>query len=149
MKILTVLLILTELLITSKGFSTSFFRIHETARKLWGATGSTGYFWPKPQHVPIPRARMNITFAVMLMRTSYNMLDYMDAYPMDEFQREFFLLRQSEWEDYRSYFPGIIQGDLTDPFYFDFISFAQYASISNALRNSKQEYTEKVNRLIK
>lgn len=38
----------------------------------------------------------------------------------------------------------IKQGDLTDPDYFDFISFAQYASVAMAMRNGRDIFEEKV-----
>lgn len=38
----------------------------------------------------------------------------------------------------------IKQGDLTDPDYFDFISFAQYASVAMAIRNGRDIFEEKV-----
>ena len=38
----------------------------------------------------------------------------------------------------------IKQGDLTDPDYFDFISFAQYATIAMAMRNGRDIFEEKV-----
>lgn len=38
----------------------------------------------------------------------------------------------------------IKQGDLTDPDYFDFISFAQYASVAEAMRNGRDIFEEKV-----
>lgn len=40
---------------------------------------------------------------------------------------QFFLFRQKEWEDYRETYPmGFVrQGELTDPNYFDFISYSQ------------------------
>lgn len=44
----------------------------------------------------------------------------------------------------RSFFHRIKQGDLTDPDYFDFISFAQHASIAEAMRNGRQFFEEKV-----
>jgi len=56
--------------------------------------------------------------------------------------------RQNEWEDYRSYHPNVIQGDLADPLYFDFISFCQYAVIANKMRNGKIDFIEKVLSLI-
>ena len=42
----------------------------------------------------------------------------------DQFQRDFFLIRQAEYEQYvKDLGPGIVQqGYLTDPYYFDFIS---------------------------
>lgn len=38
----------------------------------------------------------------------------------------------------------IKQGDLMDPDYFDFISFAQYASVAEAMRNGRDIFDEKV-----
>ena len=53
----------------------------------------------------------------------------------DQFQRDFFLIRQAEYEPYvNALGPGVVQqGALTDPYYFDFISFAQYATISREI----------------
>ena len=53
----------------------------------------------------------------------------------DQFQRDFFLIRQAEYEQYvKDLGPGIVQqGYLTDPYYFDFISFAQYATINREI----------------
>jgi hypothetical protein len=58
-----------------------------------------------------------------------------DALWQDQFQRDFFLIRQAEYEYYVNELgPGIVQqGDLTDPYYFDFISFAQYAAINREI----------------
>jgi hypothetical protein len=75
----------------------------------------------RPAHVGIPRKRMELTFAVQMMRNSYAVADELDFVAMDEFQKDFFLYRQSEWEDYRGYHPTVMQGDLADPLYFDFI----------------------------
>ena len=38
----------------------------------------------------------------------------------------------------------MIQGDLADPLYFDFISFCQYAVIANKMRRGKVDFIEKV-----
>ena len=50
----------------------------------------------------------------------------------DQFQRDFFLIRSSEYQNYVGTLgPGMVQqGDLTDPYYFDFISYAQYTTIN-------------------
>ena len=77
----------------------------------------------RPDHVGIPRKRMELTFSVQLMRLSYAVVDDLDFVPMDEFQKDFFLFRQDEWEDYRGYHPTVMQGDLADPLYFDFIRY--------------------------
>ena len=81
------------------------------------------------------RPKLALNFAVLLMRSSYNALDQIDCIAMDQFQRDFFLIRQAEYQPYvNSLGPGMVsQGDLVDPYYFDFISFAQYATISRAI----------------
>lgn len=63
---------------------------------------------------------------------------------MDEFQKAFFLFRQSEWEDYKRSHESVMQGDLEDPVYFDFISFCQYVTISNKMRQGLFQFVEKV-----
>ena len=77
------------------------------------------------------RSTLTFDFAVLLMRSSYNAMDALDCVPMDQFQKDFFFIRQAEWLPYLSSLgPGLVkQGDLSDPYYFDFISFAQYATI--------------------
>lgn len=98
----------------------------------------------RPPHIGIPRARMNVPFAVQLMRTSYEAADELDFVPMDEFQKTFFKFRQSEWEDYMDYHPRVMQGDLAETLYFDFISFAQYAVIAEKIKKGRMKFVEKV-----
>jgi hypothetical protein len=88
---------------------------------------------PKPPKALRPK--LNQDFAVLLMRSSYNALDEIDCVAMDQFQRDFFLIRQAEYEPYvNALGPGMVQqGILADPYYFDFISFAQYATISREI----------------
>ena len=90
-------------------------------------------FRPKPPKVL--RRKLSLDFAVLLMRSSYNALDQLDCVAMDQFQRDFFLIRRSEYEPYiKTLGPGVVQqGDLTDPYYFDFISFAQYETINREI----------------
>ena len=98
----------------------------------------------RPPQLNVPRKRLELPFAINLMRSSYNAVDFLDFVAMDEFQKSFFLFRQSEWEDYHEYHPLVLQGDLADPYYFDFISFTQYATISDKCRSGKQNFVEKV-----
>lgn len=98
----------------------------------------------RPGHVGVPRKRMELPFAVLLMRSSYNIADELNYYPMDAFQKNFFLYRQSEWEGYRDYHPTVLQGDLADPVYFDFISFCQYVTLGYSMQHAAQEFVEKV-----
>ena len=61
--------------------------------------------------------------------------------PMNEFQRSMFLLRQNEWDEYRTALP-VTQGDLADPAYFDFMSFCQHATIAEGMRNGRVFFEE-------
>jgi hypothetical protein len=89
----------------------------------------------RPRPPKIIRQRLSKDFAVLLMRSSYNATDSLDFIAMNDFQRDFFIIRSAEYEPYvRSLGQGLVQqGDLTDPYYFDFISFAQYLTINRAL----------------
>jgi hypothetical protein len=88
----------------------------------------------RPKPPKLLRSRLNLDFAVMLMRTSYNACDDLDVIAMNQFQRDFFLIRSAEYETYVSDLgSNVQQGDLTDPNYFDFISYAQYHTINRAL----------------
>lgn len=86
----------------------------------------------RPKPPKLLRRKLSLDFAVLLMRSSYIALDELDCVAMDQFQRDFFLIRSSEYETYTNALGnGLVQqGDLTDPYYFDFISFAQYKTIN-------------------
>ena len=90
----------------------------------------------------IPRGRLSQDFAVLLMRTSYSVADELDFMAMNEFQRDQFLFRQNEWDLYRSELPAVVQGDLTDPAYFDFISFCQHVTLADGMRRGKLVFVE-------
>ena len=91
----------------------------------------------RPRAPKVLRSNLNQDFAVLLMRSSYNALDQIDCVAMDQFQRDFFLIRQAEYQPYIDQLgPGVVQqGMLTDPYYFDFISYAQYATISREIND--------------
>lgn len=97
---------------------------------------------PKPR--ALPRRRINLDFAVLLMRSSYAVADELDFVPMDEFQRSQFLFRQGEWDEYRKVLP-VQQGDLSDPAYFDFISFVQHATMAQSMRTGRLVFEEAQN----
>ncbi len=103
-----------------------------------------GAFAVRPKPRVVPRRRIDQDFAVLLMRTSYRVADELDFVPMDAFQKDFFLLRQTEWDPYRKQLPKVTQGDLADPNYFDFISFAQYATIGADMRRGRPIFEELV-----
>lgn len=98
----------------------------------------------RPAPPKILRQRLNLDFAVLLMRSSYAATDAINIIAMNQFQRDFFLIRSAEYEPYTKQLgPGFVQqGDLTDPAYFDFISFAQYATINRALSDPATIFEE-------
>ena len=99
----------------------------------------------RPNPPKLLRPRINLDFAVLLMRTSYAMVDALDMIAMNQFQRDFFLIRTAEYEPYiQALGPGYItqQGDLTDPSYFDFIALAQYITINRVLTNPDTIFEE-------
>jgi len=87
------------------------------------------------------RQRLDQDFAVLLMRSSYSVADELDFMPMDKFQKELFEIRSNEWQIYKDKV-NVMQGDLTDPNYFDFMSFVQYATIANGMRNGVLFFNE-------
>jgi hypothetical protein len=97
-----------------------------------------------PQPVTLPRRIIGPAFAVLLLRSGYEVADQLDFIAMQEFQRSFWLLRQSEWEPLTiQYSPITIkQGELSDPNYFDFISAMQMTTISNSMKNGIQTFKE-------
>lgn len=70
--------------------------------------------------------------------------DELDFVAMNKFQKDFFLFRQLEWERYRESYPSVQQGDLSDPAYFDFISFCQHATVASEMRSGSQVFEELV-----
>lgn len=77
------------------------------------------------------------------MRTGYNVVDALDFVPMDYFQVQFFRIRSSEWEKFIQTNHGMRQGIITDPRYFDFISYAQMLTIQYFLRQPRAVFEER------
>lgn len=97
-----------------------------------------------PSPVILSRRTLEQDFAVCLLRNGYNAVDKLDFIAMDEFQARFWELRAQAWEKYLKKNPGIIQGVITDPRYFDFISYAQMIAIQDALRAPRVVFEERV-----
>ncbi|GKY96109.1 hypothetical protein MPSEU_000571300 [Mayamaea pseudoterrestris] len=129
-------------LIQNVGFMTPFLSLTQSSRAAAPITQAETHSASarllraaRPKPIRALRPKLQLDFAVLLMRSSYNALDEIDCVAMDQFQRDFFLIRQAEYEPYvNALGPGIVQqGDLTDPYYFDFISFAQYQTINREI----------------
>jgi hypothetical protein len=85
---------------------------------------------------------LNLNFSVLLMRSTYEAVDALDFIAMDKFQIKFWKLRQAEFESYKLLLDPIPIpiGNLASPQYFDFIAFAQYATLSQAIPNAPQVF---------
>ena len=96
----------------------------------------------RPPFVDFARRKMQLPFAVQLMRQSYAAVEKLKFVATDEFQKSFFLFRQNEWDWWKDHYPTLMQGELNDPLYFDHVSFAQYAVIADKMRRGKQSYIQ-------
>lgn len=67
------------------------------------AAGAFSRMFPAlpPQATTVPRRKLGQSFAVLLMRSGYDVADALDFVPMDAFQRDFWLRRSSEWQPYQ------------------------------------------------
>ncbi|WIA29070.1 hypothetical protein OEZ86_011581 [Tetradesmus obliquus] len=97
-----------------------------------------------PEPLGFPRKQLDTRFAVLLMRSSYDAVDALDFIPRQQFEAKFWKLRQSELEGYNYLYSPIKMraGDLSDPLYFDFISFSQYATISREMGQPQRVFEE-------
>ncbi|WIA08996.1 hypothetical protein OEZ85_008410 [Tetradesmus obliquus] len=97
-----------------------------------------------PEPLGFPRKQLDTRFAVLLMRSSYDAVDALDFIPKQQFEAKFWKLRQSELEGYNYLYSPIKMraGDLSDPLYFDFISFSQYATISREMGQPQRVFEE-------
>ncbi|MEW5298480.1 MAG: hypothetical protein WDW36_001598 [Sanguina aurantia] len=91
-----------------------------------------------------PRKVLSLPFAVLLMRAAYDAVDDLDFLPMEKFQKLFWKLRASEQPSYTLQYAPLAPkiGDLSDPLYFDFISYCQFATISQEMPNGALLFQE-------
>lgn len=54
----------------------------------------------KPKPVLFARRQLDLPFAVLLMRSAYEVVDELDVIAMDQFQKRFFERRQEAWAHY-------------------------------------------------
>ena len=95
---------------------------------------------PPPPPPAFPRRTLTRPLAVLLLRSCYDGLDAMDVCPMDVWQARFWRSRADAWEPYISARTAVgasparpQQGEITDPAYFDYISWAQWGAVDAAL----------------
>jgi hypothetical protein len=103
----------------------------------------------QPGPVAVPRRTLDLRFAVLLMRSLYDAVDSCDAIAMRDFQVSFWKRREAEVEGYAQLVSPLEprKGDLTDPLYFDFISYSQALAADAALKGHpprvfEEEYDE-------
>lgn len=100
---------------------------------------------PLPPPVTIARRSLDQDFAVLLLRSGYESVDELNFVAMDRFQQEFFEVRSVAWEKWIQENIGMRQGMLTDPRYFDFISYAQMLTIQKFMRQPFAVFQERYN----
>lgn len=95
-----------------------------------------------PAPFKVVRRTLDLDFAVMLMRAGYSAVDDLDFVSMRDFQVRFFDIRSREWEKYLRMNAGLQQGLISDPGYFDFISYAQMLTIQRTMREPEAVFEE-------
>ena len=102
-----------------------------------GATGAAAV-------ARVPRGRLDLKFAVLLLRSSYETVDELDFVAMDRFQVTAWKRRAAEQEGYKQLLAPLtfLQGDLSDPFYFDFMTFVQLLVVGELMRSGEQVFVE-------
>ena len=82
----------------------------------------------------------------MLMRSCYEAVDDLDFVPMDRYQIQFWKRRAAEQEAYLALFRGRPQqvsiGQLSEPQYFDFVSWTQMLATASAMAKGLVEFEE-------
>ena len=100
-----------------------------------------------PQPIKFPRKVLNLKFAVLLMRSSYDTVDELDFVPMDEYQISFWKRRGAEQESYLGQYSPLKPkiGELSDPLYFDFINYSQMVTTANKMqpKEARQVFLER------
>ncbi len=99
-----------------------------------------------PELVRVPRGRVSLKLAVLLLRSSYAAVDELDFVAMDAFQIAFWKRRASEQESYLNLVAPlrVQQGDLTDPLYLDLLVFAQLLTIASLMPQGQQVFQEAI-----
>lgn len=99
----------------------------------------------QPSAVRVPRRRLELPVAVLLLRTSYDAVDALDFVPMNNFQISFWETRRSGQEAYGELVkPGrVTAGDLGDAFYFDYLCSAQSLALRNAMARPLNAFEER------
>lgn len=102
-----------------------------------------------PSKDKVPRQNLALDFAVMLTRSSYIEAAQLEIIPVNQLERDLYLVRTAEYQPYvkaaaasNSGSTVVRQGDLTDPYYFDFMSGVQYMTINRAMHDPEKDYDQ-------
>lgn len=99
-----------------------------------------------PQKDKVPRQDLALDFAVMLTRSSYIETAQLEIVPVNQLERDMYLVRTAEYQPYlKAAVSGgapVRQGDLTDPYYFDFMSGVQYLTINRAMKDPQKDFDQ-------
>lgn len=96
-----------------------------------------------PPKDKVPRQPLALDFAVMLTRSSYIETAQLEIVPVNQLERDMYLVRTAEYQPYQKATAGAVkQGDLTDPYYFDFMSLVQYLTINRAVQDPQRDFDQ-------
>jgi hypothetical protein len=101
---------------------------------------------PKPPSANMDRPKINSDFAILLTRTSHLETGQLDIGPVEQLERDMYLVRTAELQPYRQSLPASVnmpQGDLTNPYYFDHFSYVQYEIINRAIQDPETDYEDR------
>lgn len=97
---------------------------------------------PKPPSKDVLRQKLSSDFAILLTRASYVETAQLDIIPINQLERDMYLIRTSEYQPYVKSIESVKQGDLTDPYYFDYMNFVQFSTINRAIADPDNDYEE-------
>ena len=91
-----------------------------------------------------PRRRLDTKLAVLLLRSAYEVADELDFVAMDKFQSTQWKRRAAEQELYLKTLLPLrpVQGDLSDPLYYDFMVFVSSVVTGELMQRGEQVFTE-------
>lgn len=119
--------------------------LSETEAKAGIGGGASRKIRP-PSRKNCPRQDLALDFAVMLTRSSYIETAQLEIIPVNQLERDMYAVRTNEYQPYLKAVNAagdvVRQGDLTDPYYFDFMSAVQYMTINRALEDPERDFEQ-------
>lgn len=99
-----------------------------------------------PNPSKVPRQPLALDFVILLTRAAYAETVQLEIVPGNQLERDMYAVRQAEYQPYVTRVNqagGVVkQGDLTDPYYFDYTSLSQFLTINRAMQSPERDYEQ-------